>query len=218
MEKVLEEIKVTVSLAVRLIDDFSAEKPIGRLSVSLKDEEYKPVRTAPDRFVFLDLPKAPSDKYTVQVESEFYFYDNTSQYNEVTLSSLDPLDPSVELHLKPKPAYPYPAGTTLIRGIVVSQTSKKPLADAVVEVVEQAVNKKVSGTLTTDTGDFALYFPPLKSEDVEDHGTHRYVLVNQSKQITVKASKSGKETTSAIANLVEGETFSIGEAIELNIS
>jgi hypothetical protein len=218
MKKLLEEIKVTVSLAVRLIDDFSAEKPVGKLSISLKDEDYKPVRTAPDRFVFLDLPKAPSDKYTVQVESEFYFYDNSSQGNIVTLSSLPSLNPSVELHLKPKPAYPYPAGTTLIRGFVVSKTSKKPVAGAVVEVVEQAASKKVSGTLTADTGDFALYFPPLKSGDVDDQGAIRYVLVDESKVINVKVSKSGNEATYAITNIVEGETFNLDQAIELNIS
>jgi hypothetical protein len=216
MNKVLEERNKKVSLALRLVDAFSESTPIGKIAVSLKDQTYKPIRNSSGHFVFVDLPV---EKYIVQVEGELYFYDNTSQQNEVDLKALEPKNPTKELPLlKPTPDYPFPPSTTLIRGKVLCAITLKPAKDVTVEIDGQTADKKTVSTQTTSKGEFALYFPTLKGEDVETSGQTRYVKIGNSKKLTLKITKNNAHTTKTVENVIEGRTTSIQQAIELNIS
>lgn len=64
----------------------------------------------------------------------------------------------IRVGLKPCPLYPFPSGTTLLRG-TVKNTQGKPVAQADVELVGSTLNSK-----TTEDGDFVLYFPAAQGD------------------------------------------------------
>ncbi len=59
----------------------------------------------------------------------------------------------IKIWLKPNPLYPFPSGTTLLRG-TVRNSQGNPISQADIELVGDTLN-----TRTTDNGDFVLYFP-----------------------------------------------------------
>ena len=112
---------IKLSLAVLAIDDYTKDRPIGEINISLKeDSKPKAIKNPSGYHLFLDLP---NDPYTIQIKSRFYFDEEV----EVTLSSLDPIKPVKEVNLKPNPSYPFLPGTTLIRGLYRIQLKNQSL-------------------------------------------------------------------------------------------
>jgi hypothetical protein len=198
-----ESLTTKLSLAIRLVDDYTKEQPVGAVSVSLKDQKYEAIKNPSEYYLFLDLP---GEDYTVQVRSDFYF-DETL---DVHLSSLDPRNPSKDILLKPKPTYPFPNGATLIRGTVADQ-NKKLVSDATVEFSEK--NLKTS---TSKNGEFVLYFPPLKDKDVIKEKDKRFVKTKTGKSILVEAASNNYSGKTTLDSLEEGTSKTV--AIVLNIS
>jgi len=148
----LEKQVTKLSFAVILVDDYSGEDPIGKVNVSLKNRNENPIKTPSSYYVFIDFP---IDTYTVQVKSDYY----SDTDEDLDLNLYNPLKPFV-IRLQPNPSYPFPDGSTLVRGMLWN--SDDP------ETRKVIANSKVSGNLiqenyeidakTTEKGEFVFCF------------------------------------------------------------
>ncbi len=59
-----------LSLAIWLVDDFTKKNAIGHIKVIIKEENIEPARNLSGYYIFSDLENA---KYTVNIDSEYYF-------------------------------------------------------------------------------------------------------------------------------------------------
>lgn len=119
-----EQITTDLSLAVRLLDEFSGQEPIGSITVRMKDRNGKPIRNLEGYYCFNNLP---AGNYTLLIESDFY----QPLEQNLTLPLANKLDPSISLTLIPMVTYPLPTNTTSLRGIVTALPNKR-VKDAVV--------------------------------------------------------------------------------------
>ena len=191
-----------LSLAVSLIDDYTGKQPIGRVKVFLAGEDLESVKNPSGYYLFLDLP---GGQYQVRVEAEHYFAGDTT----VDLPALDPLK---EITLIPRPSYPFLSGATLIRGMVCD-IEENPVAAAGVEVTDKNIS-----TITTEKGEFVLYFKGLIEEDIIKviGVSKRFVKGNPDKIMPLKAVKSPKTGVSQLEELEECTTASLEEPITLS--
>jgi hypothetical protein len=170
IEKIfLESRKTKLSFAVSLVDEYTNEKPIGGMEVSLKETSKRAVKNPGSYYLFLDLP---DDSYTVQVRSEYYFDEDL----DINTAGRDPKNP-VMLTLKPKPSYLFPPGATLIRGVVYDVYGT-PISGAKAKVRGRDVENK-----TTEEGEFVLYFRALTEDEIIKEGSKRFVKGNGDKII-----------------------------------
>lgn len=146
-------IHTEVSLAVKLIDDFTRETPLGRVSVTIQERDIKPVTNLSGYHVFTDLPNGKS--YDVRIDSEFYYPETIEN---IHIPRPDPKNPLLQTILKPKPAYPFPANATLLRGVIVNPD---PVNDALVKVLDP-----LQQTRTDKNGEFVFYFKGIKEKDI----------------------------------------------------
>lgn len=102
-----------VSLAVILNDDYNVKAvPVeDDIKVFIKELPVSPIRNTSGYYVFTNLPEK---QYTVCVSSKYYFYEET----QVNLEKLNPVEPVLNVKLKPNPSYPFPTNATLIRAMV----------------------------------------------------------------------------------------------------
>lgn len=196
-------ITTTLSVAVSLQDDYTENQPIGGVKVFLAGQELKSVKNPSGYYLFLDLA---GSEYQVRVETDYYF----SQKTTVKLTDLDPLNPVVRFKLKPKPSYPFSPGTTLIRGMVHSSDGNM-IPGAKVEVP----GKNVSN-ITTEKGEFVLYFKGLTEEDIVKEGNKRFVKGNGGKKVDLKATHDAKTGTKDLKEVREGQTTVLAGPIVLN--
>jgi hypothetical protein len=194
-----------LSLALRLIDDYTKEQSFGGINVSLNEKKYKPVKNPSGYYLFLDLP---TETHTVHIKSDFYFEENI----EVKLSDINPTKPENRIVLKPNPAYPFPNGATLIRGMVIDKAGN-PLPNAAVQVTEKNLN-----TVTTNRGEFVLYFPPLRENNVKKENGSRFIKTTDNKKLRIKATFGDQSNTVSLKEDVKEGTTTKTPAIKLNIS
>jgi hypothetical protein len=205
----LEERTTRVSLAVPLLDAFTGGLPRGNPRVSIDGVAATPIRNASGQFVFVDLDLDPGD-VTVTVDGGAYYAD--PEPVEVTIpteaalaaaeaSGSDVFDPSADPvavgELVPTPTYPFPPGTTLVRGRVVDDTGATPrrVADAAVSV--DGVGRT---TTTTDDGEFVLSFARSEAVTVVRDGDTWVVRVGGTEPtVTVEADGLG---THSVTNTV----------------
>ena len=193
MESILiEQLSTRLSLAVSLVDDYTGKQPSGDIEIAL--DSKKALINPSGHYLFLDVA---AGEYTLNVQNEYYF----GQEHEITL----PLsgDPVLELTLKPKPAYPFPRGATLIRGIV-RDNHGEPVPEAKVEVVGKEIENK-----TTENGEFVLYFKNLTEDDIIKIGGKRYVRRNNSRRLMIKASHPACRSKIQHTEVEEGKTVSL---------
>lgn len=171
-------ISTDLSLALWLIDEFTQQGPAGRVEVKLKDGGPTAKKNLSGYFLFTDL--APG-VYTVSIESDYY----STVEEAVDTSILDAKNPVVQIVLKTNSRYPFPAGATLLRGMV---TNGVPVAGATVSVT----GKTITTVTDDDNGEFILYFKGIKTET-----------------ITVVVQK-GADTKSITTAIEEGKTVSAG--------
>lgn len=143
-----------LSFAVILVDDYSGKDPIGKVNLSLKDKKVKPIITPSSYYAFIDLPP---EIYTVQVTNDYYFDSNLTL--DLKSGQFDPGIPFV-IKLKPNPAYPFPFGATLVRGMLWDSDdpmTRKTIASADISGECSGINFKLE-TETTEKGEFVFYF------------------------------------------------------------
>ena len=170
----LEEIITTLSLAVSIHDDFASKiRPIGQIKVSLKELERQALQNLSGYYLFTDVEDGT---YTIQVTSDYYF----DEEEEVILANLDSKNPVVNITLKPLPFYPFPPGTTLIKG-VVKNSAGETVSDATVGVLSPAIE-----TQTTEKGEFVFYFTGLTEDDIIRVNGKRYVKGNGDQTLTLE--------------------------------
>ena len=175
MERVFDQrISTRLSVAVSLVDDFTQkERVIGGVKVAIPALELVAIRNPSGYHNFLDLADGT---HTVRIESECYLDEET----DMVLPTVSPR----KIILKPSPLYPFPHGTTLIRG-VVSDGGGNPVFG--VEIEGDGLT-----TATSSTGEFVLYFPASEPE----------------RDIHIQA-KKGALTGSADKRIKKGETVSV---------
>ena len=194
----LERHVTRLSFAVRLLDDYSGETPVDRVDVSLKERGgEKPVKNLSSYHLFLDLP---GDTYTVRVRSDHYFDEDSGIIEQ---AKLDPVEPVVEMILKPNPTYPFPPGATLIRGMV-RDSAGKAVSGARVMVREMCVESS-----TTEKGEFVLYFGSLTEDEIVREGGKMFVKGDKNCKIIHLEVEYGGIAETTELELEEGETTSI---------
>jgi hypothetical protein len=147
------DVQITnLSLAVWLTDEYTEEKPVGRIKVMLNEVEREAFRNLSGYYCFLDVPHG---NYMLSFESEFYF----PVAMPIAIPFPDPKNPVEEIVLEPHAGYPFPQNATLVRGVVSSSTG--PVVEADVTVVGKSIE-----TRTDDNGEFALFCEGIKKENV----------------------------------------------------
>lgn len=195
----LERHSTKLSLAVFILDDYTGKNAIGRVNVSLKGQEEKPVKPVKNPssyYLFLNLP---NNTYTVHVHSDNYFDKNSDIIN---LAELDPKNPVVNITVKPTPSYPFPHGTTLIRGMVCDLTGNA-VPDARIDVREKGVWNR-----TNEKGEFALYFGSLTEDEIIKEDGKRFVKGNGGKIIRLEVKYKDVAIMRGL-EIEEGKTTSV---------
>ncbi len=173
-----------VTLAVVPIDGFSGALVPRGVSASVKGLANRPVVNASGMLVFLNLP--PQSGYEVDVALDGYgaaFFPPPS----ALFTPPDPDDEEaerkrrLEVLLVPRPQYPFPTGTTLIRGVVVRGST--PVAGAAISVKPDQ-SDGIFKTLSDEKGAFALALrlsplsvgPPAIDVHISEGGDARGLL------------------------------------------
>ncbi len=196
-EVVLEATLITrVSLAVELVDGYTKERPIGRVRVFVKGLSPEGKLNPSGYFLFLNLANG---SYTLRVESGHY-RDEERAFNVPVAS---PKNPVLSVTLIPRPSYPFPPASTLIRGLARG-AANSPAVGATVEVVGKGLTYR-----TDERGEFVLAFGALKENDVIKENGKRFVKGNgNTKTITLSATHPtlGNKTLDITAGVEEGKT------------
>lgn len=205
-----------LSLSVLPGDHFVPETyPIGAIKIDLNETRIDGIKNNSGYHNFLDLEDGT---YTVRIETDYYL---TKEF-EITIpghgsppgGAIYSDDEDVQLQdyqgvlvatvtLRPKPSYPFPGGSNLIRGIVYD-SGINPLPDAVVRVVGKSIH-----TRTTENGEFALYFTRLTEYDVIKIGDKKFVKGNGTQEIKIEAEHPDSGISPQVSlELEEGTTTS----------
>lgn len=152
-------IHTRLSFALWLVDDYTKNKPIGKIRVKIQETDKEAIRNLDGYYIFMNLNlDSSSVNYTVRIESDLYLPEEM----KVERSSVpDPKNPVIEISLKPRPEYPFSENATLVRGQVISGSDK------LVEGIRVGVQKKDIETVTDSRGEFVLYFKDIaKTEQI----------------------------------------------------
>jgi hypothetical protein len=155
-------------------------------------------------FLFLNIPDGI---YTLRVESEHYL----DAELVLSIPASPPEHLLVTIFLQPWPAYPFPPGATLIRGLVHDAVDN-PVADARVEIVGRNI-VNYSG----QNGEFVLSFGALREQDVIRVNRKTFVKDNGDRNeltspptpptlITVRATHPSYGTVTTTTEVQEGTT------------
>ena len=133
-------------------------------------------------YLFLDIENningGDENHITIAVDSEYFIpFEKLINLKEMIENHINfQRNPVVEVRLKPNVAYPFPPGTSLIRGVVFDSESKEPVPDAKVQLDDRNL------VATTDeNGEFLFYFGELKASDimqkqVPDQGSKKHKI------------------------------------------
>lgn len=142
-----------LSIALLITDSFTGKVVSNAIKVSILENSKTAYRNLSGYFIFTDLENGI---YSVIIESELFF----SITKQINISSLDPKNPLVFIQLIPKPSYPFPENSTLIRGSVNSANGSAENASI------KVIGKQIE-TVTDENGEFALFFKNVKQEQVQ---------------------------------------------------
>ncbi len=207
----VEQDLLQVSIGVFPIDHAAVKNyPLGEVKVHLEDKEVRVIKNSSGYFVLVNLPDGP---YRVYVEAEYYFSKDFMLQLPPPAVPVAPVD-EVELQvyqgvllalvtLHPKPTYPFLAGSSLIRGMVFD-ADENPVSGALVRVIGKPVQN-----LTTNNGEFVLYFQNLSEEDIILIDGKKFILGNGDENIRIEADHPVFGTSpTIITRLEEGTTVS----------
>ncbi len=195
----------SLSFAVNITDGFSQERSlIGETSVFLRENGLQALKNPSGYFVFMDLM---GDSFTLRVENKYYF----DMELPVTISQLDPDYPLVSGLLIPNCLYPFPTGSTSIRGRV-SDTNGNPITGASIKIASNTVANQ-----SDMSGCFVLYFGALTEVDIDVQNSHRYIKVNNDTEIELEVKHPNyKSKTETIGEVEEGGTVIVKTPITLD--
>lgn len=193
-------------LIVSLVDHFTGGKPIGGIRMMSKDPQVKMVKNPSGYYLFF---KVPGDVH-IRVESAYYF----AAEREIKISGLDPGYPLVEIRLRPQPCYPFPSGTTLIRGIVKDSRGNL-LSGAVVSICAETA---VIETATAANGEFAGYLKGLREEEVVIEKGKRLLKGGGGRVVSLQAAYGSVTAGRDLNDVAEGEVTVLESPIIININ
>jgi hypothetical protein len=197
-----------LSLAVPVIDTFTGETAGVLLRVRLK--ERKQARTIVNNSGIFCFEDVPAGNYTIvaepdRVSADWYFLAPLaaqpwpSNFEQpVTIPVAGPGAPVVTVSLTPNPSYPFPPGTTLVRG----------------QVTKGGPNNLMSGAVLSTTYDQTDPADPLQTVAVnvatKSDANGEYVLFFQklpaaAQPVTVHAVLGAQQMDQAV-NIFEGQT------------
>ncbi len=196
--EILESNITRLSLAVYLQDKFSKAGPVGRAEVQIPELKKKPVYSPSSYYLFLDLP---AGNYHLLVGSDYYF---DQDVGPITIEAQGSKDPFV-IELLPRPSYPFPPGETLARGIL-RDTNQNPVPDA-----RLSWNSDKVVCMTSEKGEFVIYFTGLTEEDIiEDAASgKRFVKGDQDSTLNINVEYGNVTSILKISNVEVGKTNSI---------
>jgi hypothetical protein len=142
----------------------------------------------------------------IRVESGYYF----DVDREIEISQLDPKHPVETIRLQPEPCYPFPGGTTLIRGMV-QDSQENWLAGAEVSTTVPAFD-----TLTAAGGEFVCYYTGLKDEDIVIKEGKRYLKGGEGGIIPLRVLYNSLSGGVDLTGAAEGEVTVLASPIILN--
>ena len=178
-----------------------------------KDDEplaTKPIAALSGVYCFTDL-KLAAGEYLVEVrtlESDRGRYFDTLQELDFTPVPIpnDPLKRNrVEVRLLPRPAYPFDAQTTLVRGRLVKNSDGTTIQDAEIFLTLDNVDKGF-WQKTDERGEFVIFFPRTPPEDATSAGLKDF-------KFKLRFDIPGHSLTTNEFTVKEGTTKSL-EAIE----
>lgn len=152
------ERRASLALVVRVVDAFTGRPPKQGLDVSVDGLDATPVRARHGHYLFLDVD-LPSSPITVDIAGGSRYDDAServplSDDDEPTPPAINPRRRPIVVELVPSTQYPFPSGTTLVRGTVRDERggADRPLSGAVVGV--SGVDRR---SRTSEAGEFALF-------------------------------------------------------------
>jgi hypothetical protein len=182
-----------VSLAVEVLDAFTQKRAYGQVSVRLPALKQQGLINLSGYFLFLNLPPGV---YSFIIEAEHYFSEEFSCALPTTFSS-PPHPPFLSFALLPRPSYPFPPRTTLIRGML-RQGGTFPVAGARVDVAGTPVMNR-----TTAEGEFVLPFGPMGEEGVIKVNGKTYIRGNGDHILTLRGFNPLQGTVTTVTCAVE---------------
>ena len=147
---------VKLSTVVQLFDGF-LKSPISHTQPHflLEDKKISGLAKSQGIFVFSNLEPG---KYCMQVDSEVFF----SSKFDLSVDHQPKLGNSTLVKtLLPNPLYPYPADTTLIRGLVTDAKNGCPLINVQIDANYRTARgkPKQAGSYSFNAGRYALHIP-----------------------------------------------------------
>jgi hypothetical protein len=202
---ITEQRSTRVSFAVRLIDEFSTlPSLLGTTRVFIISSGETAIAKPNGYHVFTDLTET---NVTVRVENAAY----APRQAVVNIAALDPRNPVTALTMKPNVRYPFPAGTTLVRGIVVDN-AQHPISGAHISVNGDAVSND-----SEEDGRFVLYWGPLDEDHISVVDHRRLVKAGNSTTIVLHVTHpSFQPTDVTIGIVVEADLKLLATAIVMN--
>lgn len=182
-----------LTLAVRLEDAFTGNQPVGDPQLTARDVETDPVVNPSGYHLFLDLPDEP---LTLLV-------DGGDRYLDVE-RTVDPTDhdpPAIDLELMPSTAYRFPAGATLLRGVVREDGTGDPIPDATVSLL--GTDRE---TVTDAAGRFVLFITGITADDIGLTDDDEEVVQIDGDDPVLEATHPEHEAATASKPVVEGST------------
>lgn len=150
-----------LSFAVWLIDDYTQKEPLGEVMVRLNGEKITTVKAVKNLSGYHTFSGLSEGKYVLSVESELYFCEERIVDTSSFAGSKEPV---VEIILKPKPLYPFPDRSTLIRGLIASEPDI--LAGITIKAVSKSTGREILGT-PDEKGEFVFYFREIINRKAE---------------------------------------------------
>jgi hypothetical protein len=187
-----------LSLAILPYDEFTGEITTMKLAVSIKGIKNKAILNSSGYYLFFDMENdinaADENRLMIVVDSEDLFHPFEKQINLKEMIENDitfQRNPVVEVRLIPNAAYPFPPGTTLVRGVVLDSESRKPIPNA-----EAHLEDRDLASTTDENGEFLFYFADLKANDiiqkqVQGQGSKKFIRMgtNDMFKLIVKSEK-----------------------------
>jgi hypothetical protein len=163
-DRLLGSVTAQLSLAVDLVDGFTGRAPVGNPAPGIEGLDVDPMHNPSGYHVFLDLEPGT---VTLHVDGGTHYLDETVTDVEIpdpaTVDASVPSTLPVEtVELAPAPPYRFPAGATVIRGIV-RNPGGDPLPGATVNVENR---RQEMSTRTDANGEYVLFFDPVTRDDV----------------------------------------------------
>jgi hypothetical protein len=190
-------------LVLSLIDGFTGRTPIGDIRLSINDQTIKVSKNLSGDYLFSNVT---GDMVHIRVESDYYF----APEKEITISPPDQKPPVETLELQPTPCYPFPGGTTLIRGMV-KDSQGNLLSGAKVSTAVPTFS-----TLTTARGEFVCYYTGLRDEDIVIIDGKRFLKGKKDNTISLPVTYDTLGGGVDLTDVPEGEVRVLALPIILN--